>query len=555
LKKIYYEYKNIINIIKKAGKIKKAYFTTFNFSFDFFETYILPPLLEVDIPTNEFEYENINEALENKKFEIKIFYDFSALNLQDKKRTIIEVTPVFIKDGFFHPKVIYIEGEKSYLIVGSNNLTLAGWGRNLESFFVLEVDEFLKKQVNCFFENINSLEKLKSYDNFDFEKKYNFLFGKKIKDLLKDQEVIVFSPYFSDIKSMIGKLQIKECYIVPDTVNNKIRLSNLPSDINFYFFKDFDSSRFNHSKVFVTKTHLIIGSYNFTHEAIDNNIESALAIKGDFFDEFKKRLELANVYPMDEDELTTEQEMFEKRFDIGVDLVFDYEKLEFDCKKLIEFDKKNIKIVLPPNIKKPLSCKIKLDNNEMALFLRNIIKNKTFTLEKDNKIIFEGIINEKNTKNTRSIYKVETLEDIFYSFLEDKPTKAKKTYEKYISKSLEEKNLKNSNDTLINYFSLFSGIEKLYETLSDLRTEQALTQFGYTDSNSLSNLKLVFEENKDKLSETMQYIFAYELNILIDKFNKKSKTKLNKIKYKKDKKIEKFFLETKNDPTPSTKSN
>jgi hypothetical protein len=136
--KLYKQYLSVLKELKKGAKIKKAYFTSFNLSPEFFETYILPPLLEEEIPDNMFQYEALNTKLEENKIDIKVFYDANMLQFNEQKRTIIKFTPVLLTDengkrkGLFHPKVIYLENDKGKgkLFVGSGNLTFEGWGRN-----------------------------------------------------------------------------------------------------------------------------------------------------------------------------------------------------------------------------------------------------------------------------------------------------------------------------------------------------------------------------------------------------------------------------------------
>lgn len=548
MKKIYEEFKkNIENV----GELKKAYFTTFELSIDFFERYILPLILGENIPENDFEYENLNLALENSNIKIKVFYDFAEL--RDNKKTVVKTIPIFVENGFFHPKVCFIEGsKKSILMVGSNNLTLSGWGRNIEGFYVVEVDELLKKQIDYFFENINNKEKLNEFKEYDFNQKYNFVFGKKLKELLKD-EVIVFSPYFSNINEMKKLLNINPI-IIPDVKNGKIRLNILP-DIDFYTFKKLEEDRFNHSKIYVTKEFLIIGSYNFTKEAFENNIEAALVIKGNYFDEFKECfLKKIEVNPMSEEELKEEEKIFEDRFYVGISLSFNYENDEFEYEIFRDINENKVVIDLPGKVSIKLAKIDELKQSELQKIKKGLIKDKTFILKEKEEVIFKGVINEINSKDNRMPYTPETFEELFYSFTEEKPITAKKTFEKYISKILSNDGKAQFNQEMINYYVLFDGFKKVEEMLKGKITKKELEKVGFYYPNSISNIKEIFEKEKDKLSKTMQLIFVYELNSLIDKFNKKASRfksieMIDKIKdYPKNKELEKIlkaFYDTK----------
>jgi len=153
--KLYEKYKEIV---KELGTIKKAYFTTFNISPEFVERYILPPLVGENIPKNALGYESINQKLEKtKKPDIKFFHDANMTKFDEGKKTSVAFYPIVMTNGVFHPKVIYLEGDNAiYLIVGSGNLTLSGWGRNRESFRIIKIDKApnLYNQAHNFFVDV-----------------------------------------------------------------------------------------------------------------------------------------------------------------------------------------------------------------------------------------------------------------------------------------------------------------------------------------------------------------------------------------------------------------
>jgi len=294
--KLYSKYKTAI---PSLGKIKKAYFTTFNLSVEFFETYILPPLLGIDIPDNNFEYEDINAKLEESKIDIKIFYDANMLQLNEQKRTIQKFSPILMDKGLFHPKVIYLENTdgNGKLFVGSRNLTLNGWGRNTEAFDILDIKNgsYLNNQVYDFFDDVNILTKYgqkKNNRDISFDSSVNFIHSSKIDKesnfldaLSLSKNLTVWSPYFSDdMDSLLMKKEFKDIEsidILPDFVGDdkKIRVAKLPKDkrIKFNELKNFDSPAMNHSKVWISDNKIAIGSYNFTKEALyGKNFECAI---------------------------------------------------------------------------------------------------------------------------------------------------------------------------------------------------------------------------------------------------------------------------------------
>ena len=147
--KIYSEYKSVI---KKLGKIEKAYFTTFNLDIGFVEKYLLPPLFKDDIPDNKFSLEDLNLSIMKNKFDIKIFHDANMLTTFEKK-TLIQTYPILIRAGVFHPKVIYIKGsDATYLFVGSGNLTISGLQRNIP---VYSLEHYLKQSKTAGYGHIH----------------------------------------------------------------------------------------------------------------------------------------------------------------------------------------------------------------------------------------------------------------------------------------------------------------------------------------------------------------------------------------------------------------
>ena len=124
-------YKHFVDHIGKMGKIKRAWFTTFNLDISFFEKYILSALMNVPYQELKSPYDfevlsanlaNEKESLDEEKMEVKVFYDYRALIASGKpKQTSVHLHPIDIKqlsdlnpnlkfgDGVFHPKVVLIE--------------------------------------------------------------------------------------------------------------------------------------------------------------------------------------------------------------------------------------------------------------------------------------------------------------------------------------------------------------------------------------------------------------------------------------------------------------
>ena len=126
-----------------------AAFYTFNFQPAFFENYVLPVL----VPTLEFKNSRLYNAILWRKTtlpKVVVYYDDSIQKMSDSSAPLqdYELCPVRI-ERFFHPKASFIlvqnkENERSLIVVlGSNNLTRAGWCDNIEVATIIE----LKKMV------------------------------------------------------------------------------------------------------------------------------------------------------------------------------------------------------------------------------------------------------------------------------------------------------------------------------------------------------------------------------------------------------------------------
>jgi hypothetical protein len=103
-------------------KPRRALFTTFTFSPNWFESYAAP-LLKL------LKCERI-EVLADARYASESTEETSSLFAGNGYRVI----PVLMKNGFFHPKLAYLQGhgDDDVLVVGSGNLTFSGQSQQLE---------------------------------------------------------------------------------------------------------------------------------------------------------------------------------------------------------------------------------------------------------------------------------------------------------------------------------------------------------------------------------------------------------------------------------------
>lgn len=125
-----------------------AAFYTFNFQPDFFENYVLPVL----VPNVEFKNSRLYNAILWRKTNLPptvVYYDDGIQKMPDSQAPLqdYEICPVRMKK-FFHPKANFIlvrdlkdESLSLITVLGSHNLTRAGWCENLEASAILEINK------------------------------------------------------------------------------------------------------------------------------------------------------------------------------------------------------------------------------------------------------------------------------------------------------------------------------------------------------------------------------------------------------------------------------
>lgn len=367
--------------LKECGTIRRVWFTSFNIDIEFVETYILPAVLGQEIPRVRMDYEGLQLELNKQGIDFRVFCDKHFISADQNKRTLIPVHGIspskqnshtaqlgFDEKSLFHAKVIYIEGDKSRVLgAGSANLTLSGWGRNREVFQFVKLDErTLYQSVRDFFIKIfqNAGEEcpLKNLRIFDRERTrarfcHSFQEEAFLQQLLGEQQhnaLAIWSPYLSnDLAGLIETIQYQfdqpelRVHLVADRIEGQyvratwsdslhaitgsgtLTLHQFPLTID-------DRQSMTHAKLWKTRTHLAIGSWNCTRsgantERDDNgrwssatNIEAGLifADNGDINNYIGKQL------TADSSLFATEEQLQDEALEIPAVLPFDL-RVEF----------------------------------------------------------------------------------------------------------------------------------------------------------------------------------------------------------------------------------
>lgn len=295
--------------VKDLGEIRKVWLTSFVIDIEFIETYLLPVILNMDVPKSRMDYEAMQQELSTREIDVQVFCDKHFIEADQNKRTAIPVHGVspgslpengtvrFSDDSLFHPKVIYVQGEEGAILgSGSANLTVSGWGRNREAFhFVPVLDSTLADSIAAFFEPV--FENVQQPFHWSFEvagsqaSSQSVVFCSSLSGPLflnqllgddRSDELAVWSPYFSgDLAGLVKSLhkfaenhEIK-VQVVPDRVENqylRTRWSEGLKELNdagFFLLytsplKSDDRLSMAHLKLWKTPFALAIGSWNFT---------------------------------------------------------------------------------------------------------------------------------------------------------------------------------------------------------------------------------------------------------------------------------------------------
>jgi hypothetical protein len=164
--KLYGTYKKALEMI---GKLEVAWFTTFNCNPEIIEKFLVPAIFDIspaELKTAE-DFERLNKEITDSKMDLKVWYDYRALDLSSRKFTtipFISINPSTLHsppgslDAIFHPKVIFLKGENGAVIItGSANLTIAAWSSNSESCLIRVIEKRENgQQIIDFFSRIGA---------------------------------------------------------------------------------------------------------------------------------------------------------------------------------------------------------------------------------------------------------------------------------------------------------------------------------------------------------------------------------------------------------------
>lgn len=564
-------FKNIVDNIQPD----LCWFTTFNLNIELVERYVLPILTGKD--SNELKRAEDFEALnlELDELNIKIWYDYRALDLKQGKRTTVDIFPVqtstILKtnsiDSIFHPKIIFLKGKQTaYLITGSFNLTIAGWSCNRESIIIKEVknkDNAL--QILNFFQKLNisnnDSNKILKWANQlpDNKSKWKFSHNFNTSNLIqeiKGNELHIWSPYFSkntsELLNEIKQIGFEKINLIPDINQAQkvritpIELKNISSDESFEIYTDSNINREKqnlfHAKVWLTESKIAIGSWNCSFKATgintpfeNRNIEAGIidligSSQRNRLLSYLQNKKMDTIIGTSVEDLDSDWQNALNSYTMSCEINANWETFEYEIKVEEKYNKYTI--ALPHNSNQRFSI---IDVNKLSFLdgFNRILKNKLFTIyNTSNEVAFIGYINEIGKKK-RPVEGYVSLYDLFESLTVDPLVNTNKTRVKYL---LDAENENGSEKEEIpffaykgheSYYMMFVAFQKLLDTIQENKSdEQKLEELGYRLPSSLINIKTLFNYSFIKALEEKQeddilfhYFMAMEINSCIQYFN------------------------------------
>ena len=551
--------------ITRFESVDHIWFTTFALNIQFFEKYILPTIIGEESPKTMRDFEILEQKYIDSEIDIRIFCDMGLMNNSDMdKNTSVPIHPIalaqipgkedFFSRGVFHPKVICIQGEEKstgapllILGCGSANLTLQGWGRNVEAFSWKKIeDQENLSRVDRFFSQLftnNGTQDeyeaptpvIKQVSD-DYLFVHSFMDGDssdfiRHMDCGSSSHLTVISPFFGgDLQEVISKLQFtsNDLQIVPDhTSGIKITKNNHEYIMGKLYTYPFDNSHAQmvHAKIWITDSLLGIGSWNLTLPGINaadksNNIEA-----GFIMEESLPTGKSLKALLFTEEDLIAEAEELEVAVDrftdwLSLSVVFDWSTHMYEV--VCEKEKDNDFSILLPGAK---VCSLQ----SQTILIENIgeiIKNKVFSIRRtiDQKEIQRGFITEVNRKN-RIGWFIPTLNDMFSHYIIDDAADevGKNRSIIYLQQKSESELLAEVSQTGLgsSYFVMFKALHSLEIKLDELKkTDQVeYEKTMYTYPGSLMSLCRLAEQLIDEplgFRELQIYLLFKEILNLTD---------------------------------------
>lgn len=464
--------------VNGMGRLRRAWFTSFNADIEFIETHVLPATIGVNPPRNRLEYEQMQQELSSNGIDFRVFCDPRFIETNRIKRTCIPVhgvRPVLSADYFsdnslFHPKVIYLEDVNNKRIIGagSANLTVSGWGRNLEAFTFFEIGSAVNyRRIQDFFSRLCDATGIESLperfgrgskaDHWRFVHSYqDQTFPEQLLEGAKDADLAVWSPYlprdlpaFVDGLHLAGNAERLRVHLVPDRIEGKYlrtewsaALADMLSSGRLTAYRNraprHEQTELCHAKLWKLDGKLAIGSWNFTgpganslrdaHGAwsADNNVEAGFIVD----DDHGWREACGDVLGLGADDCASPSLLDEESlvvaplppFDLQVSFDWHEHAYAFDGQWMGNGARDNYTVQLPGvEGRVPLEWKSGQPSRPPAALAvddRALLRDRVFTVFCADQPVHQGLVLEKNVRSRRA-QAFDTLQDLLEAFVHD----------------------------------------------------------------------------------------------------------------------------------------
>ncbi len=471
--------KLLAELQKQVGMLdvlRRAWFTSFNTDIEFVERHVLPATLGANTPRNRLEYEQLQQELTTREVDFRIFCDPRFLETHRIKRTCIPVHGIrpqrawngdkngFSRNSLFHPKVIYLEDRKGRRVIGagSANLTVSGWGCNLEAFRFFEVKTYCNyKEIRSFFEQLCQAADIdctldarprfsRDGEPWQFVHSYQDTpFPAQLLSGAADADLAVWSPYLpQDLDEFLQRLERAadaeklRVHLVADRSAGHVRtgwspaLSQLQQSGRLSFRKNpahLDTRmELCHAKVWKVAGKLAIGSWNFTAPGSnslrkdngnwhpDNNVEAGFIIE----DDHDWRRACGDVLAIRLEHCATPEELKNEGlvvdplppFDLHVSFDWHTQAYGFEGKWMEGRPDAGYEILLP-GVTEPRPLEWNghsrpISPTGITVDDRALLQDRVFRVVRGQELVMCGIVSELQTSARRAQH-FESLEDLF----------------------------------------------------------------------------------------------------------------------------------------------
>ena len=456
--------------------LRRAWFTSFNTDIEFVERHVLPATLGANTPRTRLEYEQLQQEMTTRDIDFRVFCDPRFLETHRIKRTCIPVHGIrpqrawkrnkngFSSNSLFHPKIIYLEDIKGRRVIGagSANLTVSGWGNNLEAFRFFEVKSYRNyKEIHSFFEQLCEAADIESLldprprfsrevEPWKFVHSYQeATFPAQLLSSEVDADLAVWSPYLpQDLDEFLQRLERAagteqlRVHLVADRSAGHVRtgwspaLAQLQDSRRLSFRKNpvhFDTRmELCHAKVWKVAGKLAIGSWNFTGPGSnslrkdngdwhpDNNVEAGFIID----DEHDWQQVCGDVLAIGAEDCGTPEKLKDEGlvvdplppFDLHVSFDWHTQAYGFEGQWMEGRPDAGYEIFLP-GVKE--ACLLKWNGHSRPISPtgitvddRALLQNRVFRVVRGQKLVMRGIVCELQTSARRAQH-FDSLEDLF----------------------------------------------------------------------------------------------------------------------------------------------